>query len=163
MVRKNESQLIFEAPSCPEFTLWTDASGYGYGAVLFHRLSGHIAWHAGPWSDEEKLLHINVLEMMALQRASDFFADQIGSSPVLIMIDNTSVKFSIRKRFSPSLPLNVALQKCAASLRKIRITEIRYVASANNLADIPSRGGVPDFTAVDQFLLHCSDTGSGSV
>ena len=124
--------------------------------MLLHRASGRVLWHSGTWSTAEKALHINVLEMIALQRASEQFAPIIGSSPVLILIDSTTVKFSIRRRFSPSLPLNAALHSCAAVLRGLSVTEIRHVLSANNLADLPSRGSAPRASAVENYVLSCA-------
>jgi hypothetical protein len=154
LIRLNTEVHVSAIPSDPAFTLWTDASLSGFGSVLLHRATGSLAWHSGKWTADEKKLHINVLEMIALHRAVLRFSEAIGSSPVLILIDNTSVKFSLKKRFSPSLPLNEALHDCATALRTLAISEIRYIRSANNFADLPSRGAAPDLTAVEHFILH---------
>ena len=49
----------FRTPA-PDFHLYSDASSSGWGA---HLLDQHVS---GVWSDQEKLLHINLLEMKAL-------------------------------------------------------------------------------------------------
>jgi len=154
LVCSNVFVQISSVHTIGEYTLWSDASLSGFGSVLLHRSSGRISWHAGKWSATQKLQHINVLEMLALESAVLKFSHIIGSAPVLILIDNTSVKHVIRKKFSHSLMLNRALHKCASSLRQIAITEIRYIKSANNFADLPSRGLPPDLSAVDNFITH---------
>ena len=49
----------FRTPA-PDFHLYSDASCSGWGA---HLLDQHMS---GVWSDQEKLLHVNLLEMKAL-------------------------------------------------------------------------------------------------
>ena len=48
-------------------SLWTDASHHGWGALLQPSLTG-----SGEWSPEERVLHVNVLELRAVLRPAIF-------------------------------------------------------------------------------------------
>ncbi|XDV31685.1 hypothetical protein PO909_002648 [Leuciscus waleckii] len=63
----------------------TDASTSGWGALLEDRP------FFGQWSEREKLLHINCLEMLAVDNALTRFCPQIRGHHVLVRSDNMSV------------------------------------------------------------------------
>ncbi|XDV17738.1 hypothetical protein PO909_023557 [Leuciscus waleckii] len=63
----------------------TDASTSGWGALLEGRP------FFGQWSEREKLLHINCLEMLAVDNALTRFCPQIRGHHVLVRSDNMSV------------------------------------------------------------------------
>jgi hypothetical protein len=76
----------------PTLTLFTDASLEGWGACL-----GDL--HArGPWQPQERLKHINVLELVAVQRAVEAFRGQIRSHCLLLLTDNTTCVAYLRKQ-----------------------------------------------------------------
>ena len=63
----------------------TDASNLGWGALFEGRpVFGH-------WSDQENLLHINCLEMLAVEKALMHFLPFLRGHHVLVRTDNTSV------------------------------------------------------------------------
>jgi len=68
----------------PEITLFTDASSYGWGAVLGSTTS------RGAWSPSEALHHINYLEMLAVLFALKAFRAHLDGKHVRVMIDNTT-------------------------------------------------------------------------
>ena len=68
----------------PGLHLYSDASCSGWGA---HLLDQHVS---GVWSDQERLLHINLLEMKALFLGLQAFRDVIGHH-VTAMSDNSTV------------------------------------------------------------------------
>ena len=74
-------------PKDHSIQLFTDASNEGWGAHLGQ------ASTKGLWSDREKRLHINVLELKALQR----FKDQCQNQTVLVATDNSTVVAYINK------------------------------------------------------------------
>ena len=72
--------------------LFTDASNEGWGAHLDQSST------KGLWSDQEKRLHINVLELKAVSLALRNFKDQCQSQTVLVAADNSTVVAYINKQ-----------------------------------------------------------------
>ena len=70
----------------------TDASNEGWGAQLDQRSS------KGLWSDQEKRLHINVLELKAVSLALQNFKDQCQDQTHLVSMDNSTVVAYINKQ-----------------------------------------------------------------
>ncbi|XDV39639.1 hypothetical protein PO909_008842 [Leuciscus waleckii] len=70
----------------------TDASTSGWGALLEGRP------FFGQWSEREKLLHINCLEMLAVNNALTHFCPQIKGRHVLVRSDNMSVVSYINRQ-----------------------------------------------------------------
>jgi hypothetical protein len=75
----------------PEIEIYTDASTLGYGAVCGKEKAG------GRWSFEEKDLHINVLELLAIEFALKCFSKLVTNKHVKILCDNTCAVTYIRK------------------------------------------------------------------
>ena len=70
----------------PSFLLFfTDASMFGYGAYLLDLTE------SGVWSWEKKSLHINVLEMKAIQLPLAAFCNCLTGEPVVIMGDTATM------------------------------------------------------------------------
>ncbi|XP_068212533.1 uncharacterized protein [Palaemon carinicauda] len=76
----------------PEMLFFTDASKEGWGAHLLDSTA------RGRWGPEEKNLHINVLEMMAVQRACLEFIQKLRGNTVALMCDNATVVAYIKKQ-----------------------------------------------------------------
>ena len=120
-----------------DLRLYSDASCSGWGA---HLLDQHVT---GLWSDQEKLLHINLLEMKALFLGLQAFRDVIGHH-VTAMCDNSMVVAYINKQGGM-----VSRALCLLASRLLRWTEsfdvhldARYLPGHTNvLADILSRRG----------------------
>ena len=72
--------------------LFTDASNEGWGAHLDQNST------KGLWSDREKRLHINVLELKAVSLALRDFKDQCQNQTVLVATDNSTVVAYINKQ-----------------------------------------------------------------
>ena len=117
--------------------LYSDASCSGWGA---HLLNQHVS---GVWSDQEKLLHINLLEMKALFLGLQAFRDVI-SHHVTAMCDNSTVVAYVNKQGG-----TVSRALCLLTSRLLRWTEsqdvhldARYLpGQANVLAHLLSRCG----------------------
>lgn len=69
----------------PDLTLHTDASKSGYGGILS---SGQSV--SGTWTDEEGLLHINYLELKAIQLCFLSFLPLVRNKYVNLMSDNNT-------------------------------------------------------------------------
>nr|KAG5707751.1 hypothetical protein BaRGS_003326 [Batillaria attramentaria] len=78
----------------PSLSLCTDASQEGWGA---HLLPNFEVTH-GLWSPEEKLAHINVLELRAVWLALQHWCPLVSKQPVLVLTDNSTVVAYIRKQ-----------------------------------------------------------------
>ena len=71
--------------------IWADASTHGWGG---HNVEGN--WRVGRWSEEEALLHINVLEIKAIHECVKASLIQDHSS-VVAFTDNITALFAINK------------------------------------------------------------------
>ena len=120
--------------------IFLDASKDGWGATvitpdlqLFH--SG------GRWNDEEKQLHINLLEALAFRKTVISFADLIISiGAVDFNIDNTSVQFSVARGAARKEEMIKIIQHPIEFLVAFDIdVTSQYVESKNNLSDCISR------------------------
>lgn len=69
----------------PDITIQTDSSSVGYGIAC----EGEEGF-GGKWNDVEQKLHINVLEMKAIEIALKSFQTKLKNKHVKIMCDNTT-------------------------------------------------------------------------
>ena len=117
----------------PYLHLYSDASCSGWGAPL---LDQHVS---GMWSDQEKLLHINLLEMKALFLGLQAFREDVIGHQVTAMCDNSTVVAYVNKQGG-----TVSWALCLLTSRLLRWTEsfdihldARYLpGQANVLADL---------------------------
>ena len=79
-------------PKDHSIQLFTDASNEGWGAHLEQSCT------QGLWSEQEKRLHINVLELKAVSLALRQFKDQCQNQTVLVATDNSTVVAYINKQ-----------------------------------------------------------------
>ena len=91
---KNLSQPAPISLPPPTVTFWTDASRSGWGGVSSLGLSA-----SGCWTPEEKLLHINILECLAVLR-SLLALPPPNQSSILIRSDSTVIVSLINKQGS---------------------------------------------------------------
>ena len=78
-------------PKDHSIQLFTDASNEGWGAHLEQTSA------KGLWSDREKRLHINVLELKAVSLALQRFKDQYQNQTVLVATDKSTVVAYIKQ------------------------------------------------------------------
>ena len=122
----------------PDLHLYSDASSSGWGA---HLLDQNVS---GVWSAQEKLLHINLLEMKALFLALQAFQEDVAGHHVTAMCDNSTVVAYVNKQGG-----TVSRSLCLLTSRLLRWTEsfdvhleARYLPGESNvLADVLSRRG----------------------
>ena len=131
------SGVRFGTPA-PDLHLYSDASSSGWGA---HLLDQNVS---GVWSAQEKLLHINLLEMKALFLALQAFQEDVAGHHVTAMCDNSTVVAYVNKQGG-----TVSRPLCLLTSRLLRWTEsfdvhleARYLPGESNvLADVLSRRG----------------------
>ena len=127
----------FGAPA-PDLHLYSDASSSGWGV---HLLDQNVS---GVWSAQEKLLHINLLEMKALFLGLQAFQEDVAGHHVTAMCDNSTVVAYVNKQGG-----TVSRSLCLLTSRLLRWTEsfdvhldARYLPGESNvLADVLSRRG----------------------
>ena len=113
-------------------------SSSGWGA---HLLDQNVS---GVWSAQEKLLHINLLEMKALFLGLQAFQEDVAGHHVTAMCDNSTVVAYVNKQGG-----TVSRSLCLLTSRLLRWTEsfdvhldARYLPGESNvLADVLSRRG----------------------
>ena len=76
----------------PDLHLYSDASCSGWGA---HLLDQHVS---GVWSNQEKLLHINLFEMKALFLGLQAFRENLIGHHVTAMCDNSTAVVYVNKQ-----------------------------------------------------------------
>ena len=122
----------------PDLHLYSGASCSGWGA---HLLDQRVS---GVWSDREKLLHINLLEMKALFLGLQAFREDVIGHYVTAMCDNSTVVAYVNKQGG-----TVSWALCLLTSRLLRWTEsfdvhldARYLPGQDNvLADVLSHRG----------------------
>ena len=138
MVRDHLLTRVRFGTPAPDLHLYSDESCSGWGA---HLLDQHVS---GVWSDQEKLLHINLLKMKALLLGLQAFRKDVIGHHVTAMCDNSTVVAYVNKQGG-----TVSQALCLLASRLLRWTEsfdihldARYLPGhANVLADVLSRHG----------------------
>ncbi len=117
-------------------TMTTDASIYGWGAVLDGNRS------SGRWTPQEAKYHINVLEIMAVLREIHHFQESLQAGVLLVQMDNTTVQSYLnRRRGTRSQSLNWLAREITLWClgRSITIGAVHLSGTDNVEADTLSR------------------------
>ena len=136
---KEDSNLVAGLPlhpPTPQIELFTDSSTEGWGAHIESKTG------SGLWSQEEKFLHINVLEMRAAHLAIRYFSQSLRNKIVLLASDNTSVVWYLKKQGgTKSRDLFLEAKHLFSTVMELGIIlQARHVAGRLNvLADQLSR------------------------
>ena len=138
MVRDHLLTGVQFGTPAPDLHLYLDACCSGWCA---HLLDQHVS---GVWSDQEKLLHINLLEMKALFLGLQAFREDVIGHHVTAICDNSTVMAYVNKQGG-----TVSWALCLLASRLLRCTEsfdvhldARYLPGhANVLADLFGRCG----------------------
>jgi len=131
-VRHRQAQIQLK-PGSPE--LYVDASKTGWGAVL----NGDLVAR-GSFTPAESSLMIALLEMRAVRYALQSFADLLRDRCVLLREDNTCTESVIRNACSKSAAMLAEFRQLWHLADELHVTfKVVRVASAQNLADAPSR------------------------
>ena len=120
----------------PSLVVHTDASKAGWGAACD---LGHLQ---GVWSKQESKLHINILEMMAVQLTVARWMSWLRGQTVLFKIDNLSVVYYITKQGgtrSPTLLRVVHDLLLLTEKENITLLASHVKGDLNVLADMLSR------------------------
>ena len=121
----------------PDITLKSDSSGKGWG--VFNPFTGERG--GGHWSQEEKLEHINILELKACFFTLKCFCADRRSIHVRLMSDNRSAVASISKQGSTKKRLNQVARELwqYAKERDIWLSSAHIAGKLNVESDEESR------------------------
>ena len=125
-------------PSEPDLAMYTDASNTGWGAVL----AGQVA--KGFWTPEERALHINELEMMAIELGLRSFLPQVRGKVLLLRVDNTTAVAYVNHQGGTRSPrLSAAARRIwELALDNGMYLEAVHIPGVDNVeADAASRAG----------------------
>lgn len=118
-----------------DFEMYTDASLSGFGISCNGKKTG------GLWSEEEKALHINILELMAVKFGLYSFCKQESYKHIKIFTDNSTTVSCLNKMGSCKPSLNNITREiwlfCAK--RNLFLTISHIPGSHNTIADNLSR------------------------
>lgn len=125
-------------------TMFTDASESGYGIVILDFGDRPIRIFGGRWTDEEKLLSINLLELKAFRIGIRILTKLKSCDDIISLagfIDNTTARAWTLKRRAPSFTANEVSMQIDGELKqsKIILESLDYVNTLRNIADKPSR------------------------
>ena len=135
-------------PKDHSIQLFTDASNEGWGAHLEQSST------KGLCSDQEKRLHINILELKAVSLALRRFKDQCQNQTVLVATDNSTVVAYINKQGGThSVEMCALLWKIMTWYHHYHITlKARHIPGCLNvMADLLSRSNQVQST---EWSLH---------
>ncbi len=116
--------------------LTTDASNHGWGAVLDGRKC------AGTWTHRVSLLHVNLLETMAVLRALQSFRRLLHPGVLLVQTDNTTVISYLNKMGGTR---SHSLNQLAREITRWCLSRHRYASSrpSSRCGQCRSRQTVP--------------------
>ncbi|KAJ9445915.1 hypothetical protein DIPPA_35454 [Diplonema papillatum] len=136
------------AARTPELAVFVDASLDGWGGVLVDVGTNNMVVVGARWNRAEKRLHINELEALAFERSVKAIPPTYRGSTVTVIVDNTSVKGVARKGAClRSQTLNDAIVNALLCSQRLQVAlGVRWVKSAGNPADLPSRVPVESLT-----------------
>jgi hypothetical protein len=118
--------------------LFTDASSTGFGAILFCP-DGETRIVAGAWAGKCKLLHINVLELRAVNLALSRL--NLCNSSLFLFVDNTTAQGALIKTRSKSFQINQEVGRIISRLAESNscFISVEYISTHLNPADFWSR------------------------
>ena len=91
LILTQDSRSIPSLKGRKSFTMWTDASRVGWGAVLIDNNTQQTWVVAARWSKAELQSHINILEAIAVEKALQRFTE-IDGAAIFPRIDNSVVQ-----------------------------------------------------------------------
>jgi hypothetical protein len=124
--------------------LITDASGWGWGAMLVDTKVGSLKSHGQAWTLNDKETvdteASTSAEPEAILRALKHFFHPAESGTVAVLTDSTTARYALGKGYSPSFAVNAIAARVRASFPNLRL-EMHHIAGVSNPVDGLSRDG----------------------
>lgn len=128
----------------PQYTLFTDASTVGWGAVL--HVNGRLSVLGGKWEHPRLPAQINETEVDALTEGLRGFRYLFPSRPfrLRMVLDNTSAVAAMPKPVAKAEALAKAIKVAKDNIPVGAQVTVEYISTRVNPADAPSRGQLFD-------------------
>lgn len=122
--------------------LYTDASERGWGAVL--QQPGESLTIHGLFPPTLDCAHIGVKELFAIIRGLECFSAHLTDTTLVLFCDNLPAVHMLKRFATKSRACISHVAHIFSLLKTFRIVlDIKWIASANNVADLPSRRLLP--------------------
>jgi len=152
---KKPHRIRFSNNSTNTATLFTDASLFGWGAVLI-LADGSIHIAGGKFTSKDHNNNINIAESIALEKSLFSFSSLISSlslSRLDIFVDNTSVEYNVRRGMPRADDLAAYVKNIWNKIFSLNISvTLNRVPTKMNPADAISRGKKLQFSILKQAL-----------
>lgn len=126
----------------PSYTIVTDASAFGWGAVVFNHTSGEVLSHSQEWATEDdvkKDASVETETLGAMRAICRFIPTRLSpGSIVRVLTDSVTAAALINKRSSASFRTNQMLK--VLDVYKDIIFLANHIDGESNMADGLSRG-----------------------
>lgn len=134
----------------PTYVMFTDASPYGWGAVLIHLATGRVFIAGSKWPRNHHY-EVNKDEVAAVALATEAFSRHlIPGSVVDLRVDNTSAEAGTNKGHSHSQGVSAELLKFLEAKEKYGVQmKASHVDTRFNYSDPVSRGIEPKWNLFD--------------
>jgi hypothetical protein len=124
--------------------LITDASGWGWGAMLVDTKTGAMKSHGQAWTAEDKQTvdteASTSAEPEAVLRALERFFHPASSGTVAVLTDSTTARYALAKGYSPSFAVNAIAARVRARFPNLSL-QMHHIAGVTNPVDGLSRDG----------------------
>eukprot|EP00760_Papus_ankaliazontas_P000568 PhM_4_TR10096/c4_g2_i4/m.19637 len=139
LVMQNKPRTPPQGATLPVMTMYTDASAFGWGAVLF--TSDGIVYATGARWPVSFRYEVNAAETRAVALGLEAFSSHFIKGTTLdLRVDNTSAKSAITRGVSKSEGVSLELTRVLDGIRRAGIVvTVAYVRSRDNPADALSR------------------------
>ena len=131
-----------------KFIIYTDASEVGLGAVKIDTKTNKAVWFSVPIAPDQTS-PVQKSNIAALEAAAVLIADETlgeeDSQAVLFIDNNTCLGSLVKGRSRDPLVAPIANRFWIGQAKKRANTWLERVASADNIADAPSRRAVPEW------------------
>jgi hypothetical protein len=124
--------------------LITDASGWGWGAMLVDTKTGTLKSHGQAWTADDKGIidteASTSAEPEAVLRALQRFFHRTDTGTVSVLTDSTTARYALGKGYSASFAVNAIAARVRAQFPNLRL-QLHHIAGVMNPVDALSRNG----------------------
>ena len=141
----------------PTRVLMTDASDWGWGAIMVDLSSGRCQQAQHAWTEQDRAGWRTGVsshaEPEAIYRALCTLVRPSEVGNLMVLTDSTTAKWALRKGMSPSFEVNAVVNRVRRTFPNLQLS-IEHIAGSTNLADGLSRGASQPLEQVEQQAIR---------